>query len=71
MSTQQTEVQSEAAQTRRAVGNILKGSAGNLVEWYDVYIYTRFRAYFASHFFSSAGPPAERPGGHGRFRRPS
>ena len=43
MSTQQTEVQSEAAQTRRAVGNILKGSAGNLVEWYDLYVYTRLR----------------------------
>ncbi len=32
MSAQHT-VQSEAAQTRRAVSNILKGSAGNLVEW--------------------------------------
>ena len=31
---------SEAAQTRRAVSNILKGSAGNLVEWYDLYVYT-------------------------------
>lgn len=56
MSTQQTEVPSEAAQTRKAVGNILKGSAGNLVEWFDVYIYTAFSAYFASHFFSSADP---------------
>ncbi|MGG5172373.1 MFS transporter [Pseudarthrobacter sp. J1738] len=46
----------EAAQTRRAVANILKGSAGNLVEWYDVYIYTAFSVYFASHFFSSKDP---------------
>jgi MHS family alpha-ketoglutarate permease-like MFS transporter len=53
MSTQQTEVQSEAAQTRRAVSNILKGSAGNLVEWYDLYVYTVFAAYFQSHFFNS------------------
>jgi MHS family alpha-ketoglutarate permease-like MFS transporter len=44
---------SEAAQTRRAVGNILKGSAGNLVEWYDLYVYTVFAAYFQAHFFSS------------------
>ncbi|XAS68555.1 MFS transporter [Micrococcaceae bacterium Sec5.7] len=44
---------SEAAQTRRAVGNILKGSAGNLVEWYDLYVYTVFAAYFQSHFFNS------------------
>jgi MHS family alpha-ketoglutarate permease-like MFS transporter len=49
MSTQLT----ETAQTRRAVGNILKGSAGNLVEWYDLYVYTVFAAYFQSHFFSS------------------
>ena len=44
---------SEAAQTRKAVGNILKGSAGNLVEWYDLYVYTVFAAYFQSHFFNS------------------
>lgn len=44
---------SEAAQTRRAVSNILKGSAGNLVEWYDLYVYTVFAAYFQSHFFNS------------------
>ena len=43
---------SEAAQTRKAVGNILKGSAGNLVEWYDLYVYTVFAAYFQSHFFN-------------------
>ena len=53
MSTQQTVPQSEAAQTRRAVRNILKGSAGNLVEWYDLYVYTVFAAYFQAHFFSS------------------
>ncbi|MDJ0320539.1 MFS transporter [Pseudarthrobacter sp. PS3-L1] len=44
---------SEATQTRRAVKNILKGSAGNLVEWYDLYVYTVFAAYIQSHFFSS------------------
>jgi MHS family alpha-ketoglutarate permease-like MFS transporter len=53
MSTQQTAVVSESAQTRRAVSNILKGSAGNLVEWYDLYVYTVFAAYFQSHFFNS------------------
>ncbi|MBT2597540.1 MFS transporter [Arthrobacter sp. ISL-72] len=46
----------ERAQTRKAVGNILKGSAGNLVEWYDVYIYTAFLAYFQPHFFNSKDP---------------
>ncbi len=31
--------------------NTLKGSAGNLVEWYDVYIYTVFATYFEDQFF--------------------
>ena len=56
MSTQQTVPLSEAAQTRKAVSNILKGSAGNLVEWYDLYVYTVFAAYFQSHFFTSEDP---------------
>ncbi|MGB8938670.1 MAG: hypothetical protein WCD21_00260, partial [Streptomyces sp.] len=43
----------EAAATRKAVSNILKGSAGNLVEWFDLYVYTVFAAYFQSHFFNS------------------
>lgn len=43
----------EAAATRKAVSNILKGSAGNLVEWFDLYVYTVFAAYFQSHFFNA------------------
>lgn len=31
--------------------NTMKGSAGNLVEWYDVYIYTVFATYFEAQFF--------------------
>jgi len=37
---------------RRSVSNTLKGSAGNLVEWYDVYVYSVFATYFESQFFS-------------------
>ena len=37
---------------RRSVSNTLKGSAGNLVEWYDVYVYSVFAAYFESQFFT-------------------
>jgi MHS family alpha-ketoglutarate permease-like MFS transporter len=37
--------------TGRAALNTIKGSAGNLVEWYDVYIYTVFAPYFEAHFF--------------------
>jgi MHS family alpha-ketoglutarate permease-like MFS transporter len=37
---------------RRSVSNTLKGSAGNLVEWYDVYVYSVFASYFESKFFA-------------------
>ena len=40
------------ASLRRSVSNTLKGSAGNLVEWFDVYVYSVFAAYFESQFFS-------------------
>ncbi len=42
---------SDAAATRRAVGNTIKGSLGNLVEWFDVYTYTVFATYFEFQFF--------------------
>ncbi|MEH3141302.1 MAG: MFS transporter [Mycobacterium kyogaense] len=45
---------SSRAATRRAVLNTLRGSSGNLVEWYDVYVYTVFATYFESQFFDSA-----------------
>jgi MFS transporter, MHS family, alpha-ketoglutarate permease len=38
---------------RRSISNTLKGSAGNLVEWYDVYVYSVFATYFESQFFAS------------------
>lgn len=44
--------QSSSAETRRAILNTLKGSSGNLVEWYDVYIYTVFVSYFEGQFFA-------------------
>src|SRR3977135_260675 len=39
------------AETRRAIWNTIRGSLGNLVEWYDVYIYTVFASYFEKQFF--------------------
>ena len=42
-----------APSLRRSVSNTLKGSAGNLVEWYDVYVYSVFAVYFESQFFDS------------------
>lgn len=45
---------STRAQTRRAIWNTVRGSSGNLVEWYDVYVYTVFAPYFESKFFDQA-----------------
>src|SRR5437867_1339387 len=39
-------------ETRRAILNTLRGSSGNLVEWYDVYVYTVFVSYFEHQFFA-------------------
>ncbi|GAA5021674.1 MFS transporter [Terrabacter aeriphilus] len=44
--------------TRRAVLNTIRGSLGNLVEWYDVYVYTVFAKYFEAHFFGGDEPNA-------------
>jgi MHS family alpha-ketoglutarate permease-like MFS transporter len=41
----------ERANTRRITGNIFKGSVGNLIEWYDWYVYSAFAVYFSSAFF--------------------
>ncbi|HVQ49620.1 MAG TPA: MFS transporter [Mycobacterium sp.] len=43
-----------AAATRRAIWNTIRGSLGNLVEWYDVYVYTVFASYFENQFFDEA-----------------
>ena len=45
---------SSRAETRRAIWNTIRGSAGNLVEWYDVYVYTVFAPYFEGQFFDKA-----------------
>ncbi|PND55852.1 alpha-ketoglutarate transporter [Mycobacterium sp. ENV421] len=45
---------SSAAQTRRAIWNTIRGSSGNLVEWYDVYVYTVFATYFEGQFFDES-----------------
>jgi MHS family alpha-ketoglutarate permease-like MFS transporter len=43
-----------SAATRRAIWNTIRGSLGNLVEWYDVYVYTVFASYFENQFFDEA-----------------
>ncbi|WP_167097791.1 MFS transporter [Mycobacterium sp. DL592] len=49
-----TVVRSSAAETRRAIWNTIRGSSGNLVEWYDVYVYTVFATYFEGQFFDES-----------------
>src|SRR6188474_57688 len=40
----------------RRVRAIVIGSIGNLVEWYDFYVYAAFSLYFAGSFFPPADP---------------
>jgi MHS family alpha-ketoglutarate permease-like MFS transporter len=44
---------------RRVIGNVVRGSIGNLIEWYDWYAYTAFSVYFASTFFPSGDETAQ------------
>ena len=47
-----------SAQRQRLV-NIVGGSAGNLVEWFDWYVYSAFSLYFASSFFPAGNRTSE------------
>ncbi|MEB8337712.1 MFS transporter [Streptomyces endophyticus] len=38
---------------------VLVGSAGNMVEWFDWFVYASFAAYFAGSFFPSSNPTAQ------------
>lgn len=40
-----------ATDTGRRIWAIVGGSSGNLVEWYDFYVYSFTAIYFASEFF--------------------
>ncbi|MCP2257911.1 MFS transporter, MHS family, alpha-ketoglutarate permease [Streptoalloteichus tenebrarius] len=44
---------------RRVVGNVIRGSIGNLIEWYDWYAYTAFSVYFANAFFPKGDETAQ------------
>ena len=44
------------ADARRRIKAIFIGSIGNLVEWYDFYVYAAFSLYFAASFFPSSDP---------------
>jgi MHS family alpha-ketoglutarate permease-like MFS transporter len=50
---------STAADTRRRVFAIVGASSGNLVEWFDFYIYSFLALYFAPAFFPSGNPTTQ------------
>lgn len=47
------------ADVGRRVKNIFAGSVGNLIEWYDFYVYNSFALYFAKFFTDSKDPTAQ------------
>jgi MFS transporter, MHS family, alpha-ketoglutarate permease len=48
-----------SAPPRRILRNIIGGSAGNLVEWFDWYVYAAFALYFAHAFFPQSDRTAQ------------
>ncbi|GED60807.1 MFS transporter [Brevibacillus formosus] len=50
---------SDRENTRRITSNIFKGSLGNLIEWYDWYVYAAFAVYFSSQFFPKGDPTSQ------------
>ncbi|MGC7810690.1 MFS transporter [Bacillus paranthracis] len=47
------------AKSKRVAGNIFKGSVGNLIEWYDWYVYSAFAVYFSAEFFPKGDPTSQ------------
>ncbi|HEU0066102.1 MAG TPA: MFS transporter [Sphingomonas sp.] len=49
----------DAPTTNSRLKSIIGGSTGNLVEWFDWYVYSAFTLYFAPHFFPSGDRTAQ------------
>lgn len=49
----------EREDTKRIAGNIFKGSIGNLIEWYDWYVYSAFAVYFSTQFFPTGNQTSQ------------
>ncbi|VTZ48423.1 Alpha-ketoglutarate permease [Methylocella tundrae] len=49
----------DAADVARRTKAVLIGSAGNLIEWYDICAYSAFSLYFAGAFFPQTDPVAQ------------
>jgi MFS transporter, MHS family, alpha-ketoglutarate permease len=57
----------EAAVVRRRLVSIFGGSIGNLIEWYDFYVYSFFALYFAKSFFPGSSDTAQLLNTYGIF----
>jgi MHS family alpha-ketoglutarate permease-like MFS transporter len=55
----QTAAAEDFAVMRGRIGSIFGGSIGNLIEWYDFYVYNFFALYFAKSFFPGADPTVQ------------
>ncbi len=49
----------QPAEVANRLKSIFGGSIGNLIEWYDFYVYNSFAIYFAKSFSSSADPTTQ------------
>ena len=49
----------ELISTRSRLKSIVRGSIGNLIEWYDWYVYAAFSIYFAKSFFPNGDLTAQ------------
>jgi MFS transporter, MHS family, alpha-ketoglutarate permease len=47
------------ATMRHRIASIFGGSIGNLIEWYDFYVYNFFALYFAKSFFPGSNPTVQ------------
>ncbi len=52
-------MQQQPVPTKSVASNVIRGSLGNLIEWYDWYAYAAFSVYFASVFFPSGNQTAQ------------
>ena len=52
-------IPSDSQDIRRRIKAIIVGSSGNLVEWYDFYVYAAFSLYFAKSFFPDGDQTAQ------------
>ena len=56
---QTTTTTGEFAMMPHRLKSIFGGSIGNLIEWYDFYVYNFFALYFAKSFFPNANPTVQ------------